>query len=238
MKILKYIIITVILAAIALPGCKNDIQAPNTQKGSLKLHTHVDTLSYSLGISIGRTLKKEGFDRINIKVLAYAINQVLHGVKDDDLQIHPQVADEILKIYLYKEQKRSPKIATAQWRDFLTQNARRPGVKVLSSGLQYEILKQGSGAHPALTDYVEVRYRGYLPDGTVFDDNYQRSPAVFMVGRSLEGWQQALVRMREGSKWRIYLPPYLAFGDKKVRGVPPNSVVIYEIELLNIKHIK
>lgn len=217
-------------------SCQQDVFT-NEHRTNVHLRSHLDTVSYSLGIVIAQSLKQKGIKKVDLPVMMSAIEQVLKG-SGDTLLIDPRVAEQIMKIYLYKELKQNPQVVDQQWRQFMDENAKRRGVKVLSSGLQYEILEQGRGRRPQLTDYVEVRYKGYLPDGTVFDNNYLRSPAVFRVSSAIEGWQQALLRMREGAKWRIYLPPYLAFGDKQVGKIPPNSVVIYEIKLLKIKHIK
>ncbi len=236
---MKQLLKIFLLSALALlVSCQNDISSTAKTGKTLKLKNHIDTVSYSLGVNIGQRLRQEGFNRINLRVMAYAISQVLNDVPPDSLQIHPRVAEQILKIYLYKERQRSPHITTTDWQQFMTKNALRKGVKVLPSGLQYEVLRSGNGRRPRLSDYVTVRYKGYLPDGTVFDDNYLRSPATFMVSKSLEGWQQALIRMREGDKWRIYLPPDLAFGDRQVGKIPPGSVVIYEIELLEVKQVR
>ncbi len=227
----KYIFLLLLLFVFA---CRND--AP--QRQNVRLHSHIDTVSYSLGVTIGKTLKKEGFTRINPQVMMAAMEEVLHGTNPDSLQIHPDVAEDILKIYMYKEHKRMLPSENMAWKSFMDKNGRRPGVHVHSSGLQYEILRRGSGPTPGLTDNVVVHYKGYLPNGIVFDNNYTRTPAVFRVSSAIKGWRIALLMMHKGAKWRIYIPPYLGFGDKDLKNIPPNSVLIYEIELLDIKHIK
>ncbi len=228
-----------VTAFLLIFSCQNDYNSAFYNKNPKKiLKTHIDTVSYSLGLNIGRTFTKYGIHKVNTKVLMMAIDQVLQGTNPDSFLINPQVAEQILKVYLYKEKQQSLTFSEQRWKKFMEQNAKRKGVVVLKSGLQYEVLKPGHGPRPLLSDYVVVQYRGYLPDGTVFDNNYLRSPAVFRVSSSIEGWQQALVRMRVGAKWRIYLPPYLAFGNRQVGKIPPNSPVIYEIKLLEIKHIK
>ena len=228
--------ISLILLLAFFVSCEQDIFT-NEHSTKVHLRSHLDTVSYSLGIVIAKNLKQKGIKKVDLPVMMAAMQQVLNG-SNDTLLVDPVVAEQILKIYLYKELKQNPQIVNQQWKQFMDENAKRRGVKILSSGLQYEILEHGRGIRPRLTDYVEVRYKGYLPDGTVFDNNYLRSPAVFRVANAIEGWQQALLRMREGDKWRIYLPPYLAFGNRQVGKIPPNSVVIYEIKLLKVKHIK
>lgn len=239
MSKLKKISFVLLVTIMLLLSCQNDYNTVFYNKNPKKiLKNHTDTISYCLGLNIGRTFTKYGINQVNTRVLMMAIDQVLQGTNADSFLINPQVAEQILKIYLYKEKQQSIKFTEQRWKKFMEQNAKRKGVVVLKSGLQYEVLQPGHGPRPLLSDYVKVQYKGYLPDGTVFDNNYLRSPAVFRVSSAIEGWQQALIRMRQGAKWRIYLPPYLAFGNRQVGKIPPNSPVIYEIKLLEIKHIK
>ena len=217
-----------------MSACQKDQPA----KTNIRLRNHIDTVSYSLGINIGQKLKQEGFRNINEQAMITAIRQVFNTDKTDQLLIDPQIAREILKVYLYQEHKRRIQVKAGEWENFLSQNAERKGVYVTKSGLQYEIIKPGHGDRPTLNDYVVVRYQGYLPNGHVFDNNFSRTPVEVRVSQSIKGWRQALTKMRVGAKWRIYLPPYLAFGNRQAGTIPPNSVVIYEIELMKIKHIK
>lgn len=119
---------------------------------------------------------------------------------------------------------------------FLAENAQRPGVVALASGLQYEILQEGSGAKPGPTSSVTCHYHGTLIDGRVFDSSVQRGrPATFPLNRVISGWTEALQLMPTGSKWRLYLPPHLAYGEQQVSAeIGPNSTLIFEVELLGI----
>jgi FKBP-type peptidyl-prolyl cis-trans isomerase FklB len=119
---------------------------------------------------------------------------------------------------------------------FLAENAQRPGVVALASGLQYEILQEGSGAKPGPTSNVTCHYHGTLIDGRVFDSSVQRGrPATFPLNRVISGWTEALQLMPTGSKWRLYLPPHLAYGEQQVSAeIGPNSTLIFEVELLGI----
>ena len=227
----KYFFLLVFIFTFA---CQKD----KPVQDNIRLRSHTDTLSYSLGLIIGQKLRSEGFTNINDHVLITAVKQALSTDKKDELLIDPDVARDILKVYLYQEHKRRIKVKSTEWKDFLDKNAQRRGVKVTKSGLQYEVLRAGHGPRPRLDDYVVVKYQGYLPSGMVFDNNYLRTPVQVRVSKTIPGWRQALTMMRQGAKWRIFLPPYLAFGDRKVGNLPPNSVVIYEIELIKIKHIK
>ncbi len=227
----KYFILIIVIFTFA---CQQDRPVYT----GIRLRNHTDTISYSLGITIGQKLKSEGFTRIDDQALIVAIRQVMRSDKTDNLLIDPDVARDILKVYLYEEHKRRIKVKNTEWEQFLSRNAQRRGVHVTSSGLQYEILRKGHGPRPTLDDYVVVRYIGYLPSGLVFDNNYSRTPVMVRVAKTIKGWRQALTKMHQGAKWRVFLPPYLAFGDRQVGNIPPNSVVIYELELIKIKHIK
>jgi FKBP-type peptidyl-prolyl cis-trans isomerase len=121
--------------------------------------------------------------------------------------------------------------------DFLKENAKKEGVKTLEDGLQYKVLKEGSGKSPAATDTVEVNYRGTLIDGTEFDSSYKRGEtASFPVNRVIKGWTMALQKMKEGSKWMLYIPPTLAYGDRGAGGlIGPNETLVFEVELIKVK---
>lgn len=119
---------------------------------------------------------------------------------------------------------------------FLAENAQRPGVVTLESGLQYEIIQEGNGAKPGPTQTVTCHYHGTLIDGRVFDSSVQRgTPAAFPLNRVISGWTEALQLMGVGSKWRLFLPPHLAYGDRQISAeIGPNSTLIFEVELLGI----
>ena len=120
---------------------------------------------------------------------------------------------------------------------FLAENARKEGVITTASGLQYKVLKSGAGESPRLTDRVQVHYHGTLIDGTVFDSSVQRGePIVFPVGAVIPGWIEALQMMKVGDKWQLFIPANLAYGDQSPSpAIPPNSVLIFEVELLGIQ---
>lgn len=120
-------------------------------------------------------------------------------------------------------------------RDYLSENAQREGVTVLASGLQYEVLVSGDGAKPSAEDHVRTHYHGTLIDGTVFDSSYDRGqPAEFPVGGVIAGWVEALQLMNAGSKWRLHVPSELAYGGQAVGSIPPHSVLVFDVELLDI----
>uniref|UniRef100_UPI003561F855 FKBP-type peptidyl-prolyl cis-trans isomerase n=2 Tax=Pseudomonas TaxID=286 RepID=UPI003561F855 len=118
---------------------------------------------------------------------------------------------------------------------FLAENAKRDGITVLASGLQYEVLNTGTGAMPTHEDTIRAHYHGTLIDGTVFDSSYDRGqPAEFPVGGVIAGWTEALQLMNAGSKWRLYVPSELAYGEQGVGSIPPHSVLVFDVELLDV----
>jgi len=123
----------------------------------------------------------------------------------------------------------------AMGKAFLEANGKKEGVKVLPSGLQYKVIKKGTGKTPTAADKVKTHYRGTLIDGTEFDSSYKRNaPAVFGVTQVIKGWTEALQLMKEGAKWQLYIPANLAYGERGRPGIPPNSTLIFDIELLEV----
>ncbi len=133
------------------------------------------------------------------------------------------------------EAQQKAEAAAAEGRAFLAENAKRDGVVVLESGLQYEVLSAGDGAKPTREDSVRTHYHGTLIDGSVFDSSYQRGqPAEFPVGGVIAGWTEALQLMNAGSKWRLYVPSELAYGAQGVGSIPPHSTLVFDVELLDV----
>ena len=122
---------------------------------------------------------------------------------------------------------------------FLAENQKKEGIKTLPSGLQYKVIAEGSGKMPKPTDDVTLHYRGTLIDGTEFDSSYQRGePATFKVDGIIKGWTEALQLMKEGSKWQLFIPPELGYGNRSMSRIPPNSTLIFEVELISVKYVK
>jgi FKBP-type peptidyl-prolyl cis-trans isomerase len=198
-----------------------------------------DRASYAIGMSIGHNFQQQNLD-INLDL-------VLRGMKDMQpggapLLTAPEM-QSTLKAFqqevMAKQMKarqamaESNKVAGAA---FLAANKNNSGVITLPDGLQYQVLTTGTGAVPAATDTVTVNYRGSLLDGTEFDSSYKRGqPASFPVGGVIHGWTEALEKMPVGSKWKLFIPSELAYGEQGNRGIPPNSTLIFEVELLDTK---
>jgi FKBP-type peptidyl-prolyl cis-trans isomerase len=193
-------------------------------------------VSYSIGLDIGKQMKAGSVD-IDPDVLAQGLRDALAGkslLSDQQLQ---EVQAEFRK-QLVAKQAQQADARKKEGEAFLAQNAKKPGVKTLKSGLQYEVLKEGAGATPKATDTVTAHYEGRLINGEVFDSSYKRgAPADFPVNGVIPGWTEALQLMKVGSKWRIFVPTQLGYGANPRPGgiIKPNDALIFDIELLNTK---
>jgi len=212
-------------------------QQPQLQKPQLTLQQKV---SYGIGLSLGRSLKRDGLE-VDPKLVLQGLQDGLAGREPLVSLQELQAAFQQLQAQLQAKQQAAlqalAKKNLEEGQRFLENNKKRKGVVTLKSGLQYEVLKSGNGPSPKPTDVVRTHYVGKLIDGTVFDSSVARGePATFRVDRVIKGWSEALQLMKVGDKWRIYIPADLAYGG---RGVPPrigpNSVLIFDVELLGIE---
>ncbi len=207
----------------------------NSTYAETTLSSEKEKFSYTVGIQIGNNLK-QGAD-IDLNVLTQAINDAYQG---QNYQMTTEEMQEVMGRYREKEfaehvEQSSVNKKTGE--TFLTENKTKEGVVVTDSGLQYKVIQEGSGNKPSATDQVKVHYHGELIDGTVFDSSVERGePIVLGVGNVIKGWQEALPMMSEGSKWQIYIPSDLAYGEKGAGAtIGPNSTLIFDIELLSIQ---
>ena len=188
----------------------------------------MDKLSYALGLSMGHNFLGSGIKSLNVEDFAKGVEAVYKQEK-------PEISvDEAKKIInLQDEIAETNKQAG---KEFLAENAKRSGVVVLPSGLQYEVLAEGKGRKPKATDKVQCHYHGTLIDGQVFDSSIQRgTPAVFGVNQVIPGLVEALQLMPEGSRWKLYIPSDLAYGEQGAGGsIPANATLIFEVELIKI----
>lgn len=216
-------------------------QAAAEEQKPVELKTDNQKLSYALGLDLGDYFKNLGED-IDLNVLHQGVVDAYKGNKP---MLSTEEAAEIQQKFAQKQQeerlKKTVEMVTKNKEEaekFLAENKKKEGVKTTDSGLQYIVLKEGEGPYPKETDTVKVHYKGMLLDGTEFDSSYSRNePAVFPLNRVIAGWTEALQLMRVGSKYKIFLPPSLAYGD---RGAPPviepGSMLIFEVELLGIEN--
>ncbi|MCE4563165.1 FKBP-type peptidyl-prolyl cis-trans isomerase [Maribellus sp. CM-23] len=199
----------------------------------IKLSDDLEKFSYSLGLSISANLIQSGVKTIHPDAFVAALKDVFTGEKP---QISPEEANQILESFVAQSQEGENNKNLEEGQAFLSENARKSGVIVLPSGLQYEVMKEGEGEIPTATDQVKCHYHGTLIDGTVFDSSVQRNqPAVFPVNGVIQGWVEALQLMSVGSKWKLFIPSELAYGPRGAGGaIGPNSTLVFEVELLEI----
>ena len=193
----------------------------------------MDKISYALGLSIAHNLKKAGIDKMEISSFNQAIEDIFASKEP---AISAQEAQQVLNDYFNKLQDEKFGANKKAGEDFLAANKLRKEVTTLPSGLQYEILKKGDGKTPQITDQVKCHYHGTLIDGTVFDSSVERgTPATFGVNQVIQGWVEALQLMPVGSKWRLYIPSDLAYGERGAgEKIGPNSALIFDVEILDI----
>jgi FKBP-type peptidyl-prolyl cis-trans isomerase FklB len=197
------------------------------------LKDRMDSLSYSLGINLGKNLQTSGISEVDPGILSSALMQVLNGQNGTMTSAE---ATRFIDQYVRNLQRARSEANRRAGLKFLEQNRTREGVVVRPSGLQYKVIRQGKGPRPNLSDQVTVHYHGTLVDGTVFDSTLERGvPIQCYVNDVILGWMEALLQMNVGSKWMLYIPSDLAYGSSsKVGLVEPNSTLIFEMELLDI----
>lgn len=212
------------------------LSAPLLAQDKSALKDQKDKISYSIGLDIGSTIKKQKIE-INPDALTAGLKDAIAGSK-------PLLSDDQVKETMTAFQKEmmdkqatSGKEAAAAGEKFLAENKGKEGVKATASGLQYKVLKEGTGAMPKETDTVVTNYRGTLIDGTEFDSSYKRGePATFPVNRVIKGWTEALQMMKSGSKYQLFIPASLAYGERgSGQDIGPGQTLIFEVELLGIK---
>ncbi len=194
----------------------------------------MNKLSYALGMSMASSLVNSGLDQIDTDSFVKAFVEV---IENGAAEMSPQEANEYIQDYLSKRQNEMLGENLRVGRDFLEENKKKEGVITLASGLQYEILREGSGPKPKATEKVKCHYHGTLINGKVFDSSVERGqPAVFGVNQVIKGWVEALQLMSVGSKWRLYIPSELAYGSQGAgSSIEPNSTLIFDVELLGIE---
>ncbi len=206
--------------------------------GNVKLESNVDSVSYAIGVLVGANNKQQlenapGSDDMSMEIMASAFRAASLG---EEAKISEEEANALVQKFFQGAAEREAQANLEEGNKFLEENKTREGVTTTESGLQYEVLSAGDGAKPTAEDRVRVHYHGTLIDGTVFDSSVDRGePAVFGVGQVIPGWTEALQLMPVGSKWKIYLPSEIAYGERGPGGdIGPNSALIFEVELLEI----
>jgi FKBP-type peptidyl-prolyl cis-trans isomerase len=194
-----------------------------------------DKASYAIGLNVGFNFKRQNVE-VNQDAFTAGFRDAMSGKKP--LLTEQEVRDTMMAFEKDMQQKlaETAQKNAAEAEQFLAANKTKEGVKTTGSGLQYKVMKEGSGAKPKSADTVTVNYRGTLPDGTEFDSSYKRGqPATFPVSGVIKGWTEALQMMKVGSKYQLFIPANLAYGEQGRPGIPPNSPLIFEVELMDVK---
>jgi FKBP-type peptidyl-prolyl cis-trans isomerase FklB len=230
----NHLIIPFFIIFIVLLGAFSTQHQNKKTKKKMKLETQLDSASYAIGVNIGQNLKAQGLTELNVNALSAALGDVF---AKNDLQITEQEAGKIVQEFIEETTKKRIEANKANGAKFLEENAKKSGVITLPSGLQYEIITAGNGAIPNSDNKVKTHYHGTLIDGTVFDSSVKRGePITFPVGGVIKGWQEALQLMPVGSKWKLYVPYNLAYGERGAGGtILPFSTLVFEVELLEIE---
>jgi FKBP-type peptidyl-prolyl cis-trans isomerase FklB len=217
---------------------KAEVKAQPEVKPQSELKTEKDKLSYALGADMGTNMKKFEID-VNVELYMKGMKDSMSGSKvlltEEEIKT---VIMSLQKDLQAKQQEKAKAQGEKNKKDgetFLTENKKKEGVKALPSGLEYKVMTEGKGKSPKNTDTVTVHYKGTLIDGTEFDSSYKRGePASFPVNGVIKGWTEALQLMKEGSKWQLFIPADLAYGESGRPGIPPNAVLIFEVELVKV----
>ena len=213
------------LVIIAAAGC--------SKGGSKDLKTVEQKASYAIGQHVGKGIKNQGFD-IDPDIVAMSIRDVLDGNESKLSQEEMQKVIRELRTKARKVKEVERQANKEKGDKFLADNKSKEGVKVTQSGLQYKVLSPGKGKPPTDKQWVKVNYKGTLIDGTEFDSSYKRNkPAEFPVRGVIKGWTEALQMMKPGAKWKLFIPPDLAYGPRDRPNIPGNSTLLFEVELLD-----
>ncbi|KAF7767334.1 FKBP-type peptidyl-prolyl cis-trans isomerase FkpA [Pseudoalteromonas undina] len=240
----KTIKLSLIAASVlALTACN---QEAKKEQADVKLDTVAQQQAYGIGASVGNFLNKDLADKKEIGIeldqalLMRGFEDALAGnAKIDEEKIREVLTalDESVRTKQEEKAKVESEKSKVEGEKYLTENAKKEGVMVTESGLQYEVMSEGEGAKPVATDVVKVHYKGTLLDGTEFDSSYSRNePTTFPLNRVIPGWTEGLQLMTVGSKYKFTIPSDLAYGDRDLGKIPANSTLIFEVELLEIQN--
>lgn len=193
----------------------------------------VNKISYALGLGIGQQLKSMNVEDFSIEDFTQSISDVMSG---KETAISSREAQILLNDYFTKKEAAQSEALKAEGKAYLEENAKKAGVTTTASGLQYEVLTEGSGKQPKATDTVRCHYEGRLLDGTIFDSSYQRGePADFGLNMVIKGWTEGVQLMKEGSKYRFTIPYDLAYGEQGAgASIPPYATLVFDVELVKV----
>jgi len=226
---------------LIIAGAAILVSCDKKETPEVKLKSELDSITYAIGADIATSLKKHGFEEMDYDLL---IAGLADHFEEKELKIEEKDIQLLLHEYFSKLKEEQVKkmelkkgVNLEEGQKFLKKNKKKEGVFVTESGLQYEIINEGSGKTPIETDMVKCHYHGTLLDGTVFDSSVERDkPAEFQLNRVIKGWTEGLQLMKEGAKYKFYVPTELAYGERVRPGGPvePNMMLIFEVELFEV----
>jgi FKBP-type peptidyl-prolyl cis-trans isomerase FklB len=207
--------------------------SPAFAQKSIPLTSQLDSVSYSLGIALGTSIHLAGIKEFNEEIFMQGIRDVSN---EQSQSLTGEQANMVLNRYLAEMSEKKAVLNLIEGQKFLAENAKKEGVITLPSGLQYKIVTEGEGVPPVDTSKVTVHYTGTFIDGKVFDSSVERGqPAQFPVNGVIPGWTEALQLMKPGSNWILYIPSQLGYGENSPRGIEPNSVLIFDVQLISFE---
>ncbi len=218
-----------VIAALSISSCNSN--SGTTVKSAPELKTQIDTISYLFGYSNGKNWKVQGLDEMDMKIFIGAMNEAYDG-KDSKVDITE--GGKVVRDYIDTQRKKVMDENLKKADDFLAKNGQKEGVITTASGLQYKVIKEGTGPKPSATDKVKVNYKGTTIDGEVFDESPEGKPYEQYANRVIKGWTEALQLMPVGSEYQLFIPPSLAYGERGSQNIQPNSALIFDVELLDI----
>ncbi len=229
----KTLVGLLMMALVTVTSCS---QSKNStlKIGAVKLVTPVDTASYALGVNMASNVKNMGLEEINMEAFAKAFQDVYANEK---LQITEAESNPILQAFFTSLMEKKAASSLAEGQTWLADNAKKEGVKTTASGLQYEVMREGTGPKPLATNTVKVHYHGTTTDGKVFDSSVDRGePVEFPLNGVIPGWTEGVQLMSVGSKYKLFIPGDLAYGPRPPQGsgIAPNATLVFEVELLEI----
>jgi FKBP-type peptidyl-prolyl cis-trans isomerase FklB len=238
----KIVLTISIISAMSLGSCQGQQKPGGSSKGKnpVKLTNDIDSLSFAIGTDIGRNFMMNELGNINVDILAKGMQATFD--KDSSIMSQQQ-CQAVIEAYMQGLQKKKQEAENLKFNEnkskgtaFLAENGKKSGVVTLPSGLQYSIMKEGKGDKPKATDIVKTHYHGTLISGKVFDSSVERGePVSFPLNGVIKGWTEALQLMPVGSKWKLFIPYNLAYGDQgSPPTIGPGETLIFEVELLSI----
>lgn len=236
MKKLSLAIALILAASVSANAAKKDRKERKKDK-KVELATALDSASYALGMQVGGSLRQQLSQVPGGPIDNSLFVEALRAALDKDsanYAVNENEINGIVQNFMKKEEEKRNAITLAENKIFLEKNKQKKGVQVTASGLQYEIIKQGNGAKPKATDKVKVHYHGTLTDGTVFDSSLDKQPIEFELNKVIPGWTEGLQLMNIGSKYRFYIPSELGYGPRSMGVIKPHSILIFEVELLDV----